>query len=138
MDRFRIRMLLAEADDPREGRPHELRLTFHEELDEKVKQGPLRCCLSVITLSYLWIKLSVVKILMTLNWRTLHGTPHLAARPHVESSGLSLKVPFLSTTALPLPLLATAPLSRTLSISPSLPFIAPPLFMLILQLLIVL
>ena len=131
-------MLLAEADDPREGRPHDLRLTFHEELNEKVKQGPLRCCLSVITLSYPWIKLSVVKILMNLNWRTLHDTPHLAASPHVESSGLSLKVHFLSTTALPLLLLATSPLCLTHSISPSLPFITPPHFMLILLLLIIL
>ena len=127
-------MLLAKADDPREGRPHDLRLKFHEELNEKVKQGPLRCCLSVITLSYLWIKLSVVKILMNLNWRTLHDTPHLAARPHVESSGLFLKISFLSTTALPLPFLVTAPLRRTLSISPTLPFITPPQFMLILLL----
>ena len=131
-------MLLAEADDPREGRPHDLRLTFHEELNEKVKQGPLRCCLSVITLSYPWIKLSVVKILMNLNWRTLHDTPHLAARPHVESSRLFLKISFLSTTALPLPFLVTAPLCRTLSISPTLPFIASPHFMLILLLLIIL
>ena len=137
VDSFRFRMLLTQRDDPREGRLHELRLTFHEELYEKVIQGPLRFCLIIITLSYLLIKLSCSNILSSVDYRTLHATPHLAARPHTLFSDLSLIAPLLSPTDLPLPQLSTPPLCCT-SIPPALPFLPPSLLVLALLLLLAL
>ena len=67
-----------------------MRLAFHEELDEKVKQGPLRNGLSVIIISYLWIKLSALKILIIVNYRTLHAASHLTTCPDVKSPVMSL------------------------------------------------